>query len=847
MKKILPIIACIALSCAISAQIVINEISYNPPESDMDTLEYIELYNAGTDAVDLSGYKFDEGVTYTFAAGETLEADSYYLLVERNSAMSTVFGVTGTEWDGVLSNGGEDIILVDANGVVVDELDFGDGAPWPSQAEGTDGAGASIELCNVNNDNADGANWLASTNEVGMLNDRIVRGTPGTANSVTCETTEQPQSTLQITEILYNDPSQEDTNEFIEIHNFGTDPVSMTGLSFSSGVIHAFGSEEIEAGGYLVVSKFPMQIMNNYGVESTAWTEGGLSDGGEKIEIVDAMGIVMASVEYDDQSDWTEAADGQGYSITLCDRTADPNQGSSWAQSAYRAEFTVEGVQMYGNPGARDRCLYDVATVTATNAEGVNTFIGEGRLEGTVLGVNLRPGALQFTLIDAVGDGIAVVNFGDDLGYEVRQEDEITVEGVFTQFRGLAQIEVDVLEVRTNFGTPPTAVVVTELNEDTESQLVTLENVTLVDSTQWDNSFPGFNVDVTDGVNTYAVRIDSDVNVFGMGHPQGTFNVTGIGGQFDTSVPLDSGYQLIPRYVGDIDPYNEFVEEFPMYDIPTLTTEDSNGIADSLGRSVAIQGIVHGINYRPSGLQFWVIDEDNNGIGLFNGTGDLGYTFAEGDELIVKGTIGQFRGLTQINPAEIELLSSGNDLVTVDFVNGPLSEADESSYVTTGTLEMVDATQWAGDGSSFSFDMTDGTNTYNIFIDADTEFATMLMPPATTLEVTGVVSQFDEEDPLNEDYSIWVRYGSDLAIVNDVVDLEGSDLISVYPNPTYNLLSLDTELNIARIEILDIKGQVRLVITGNHRQIDISDLSSGLYIFRAVDGADQYVQRFSKM
>jgi len=129
MKKCLPILLLIFVSVFASAQIVINEISYNPPESGQDSLEYIELYNLGSDEVDLSNYMFTAGVDLTLDVGVSIDANGYLVVCESAQALMNVFGVNGIEWDGGMSNGGEAITLVDANGNVVDDLTFDDNNP----------------------------------------------------------------------------------------------------------------------------------------------------------------------------------------------------------------------------------------------------------------------------------------------------------------------------------------------------------------------------------------------------------------------------------------------------------------------------------------------------------------------------------------------------------------------------------------------------------------------------------------------------------------------------------------------------------------------------------------------
>ena len=96
--------------------------------------------------------------------------------------------------------------------------------------------------------------------------------------------------------------------------------------------------------------------------------------------------------------------------------------------------------------------------------------------------------------------------------------------------------------------------VVTGLGEATESKLIKFENMSFVNAGDWDGTGSSFNIDITDGVNTVSMRIDNDVDMANMAVPPfATFNVTGIGGQFDSSDPFDSGYQILPRYMEDIE------------------------------------------------------------------------------------------------------------------------------------------------------------------------------------------------------------------------------------------------------------------------------------------------------
>src|SRR6266540_3264345 len=68
---------------ALAGQVVINEIMYHPsPAVPEDTgLEWIELYNLGTNAVNLGGWRFTKGISYTFPAGVVIPVGGYRLVV----------------------------------------------------------------------------------------------------------------------------------------------------------------------------------------------------------------------------------------------------------------------------------------------------------------------------------------------------------------------------------------------------------------------------------------------------------------------------------------------------------------------------------------------------------------------------------------------------------------------------------------------------------------------------------------------------------------------------------------------------------------------------------------------
>ncbi len=136
--------------------VIINEIHYHP-DVKTELVEFIELYNKSSAAVDLSGWRLTKAVEYTFPAGTSIPANGYVVVTENPAAFQAKFKTSALgPWTGVLSNDGETIRLLDAAKRVVNEVAYQEGFPWPTVG---DAPGYSIELINPNLDNTLGGNW----------------------------------------------------------------------------------------------------------------------------------------------------------------------------------------------------------------------------------------------------------------------------------------------------------------------------------------------------------------------------------------------------------------------------------------------------------------------------------------------------------------------------------------------------------------------------------------------------------------------------------------------------------------------------------------------------------------
>ena len=149
--------------------IVINEINYNP--AGTDTTEFLELYNNDNTEVDLSGYYFSDGITFTFPDGATLKPGEFAVITIDTAAFHKYYGFsTPYQFSGALSNKGETVVFKNNEGMTLDSVTYDDRAPWP---ESPDGDGPSLSLKSPDLDNTLPENWAPSL-EMG--------GTPGAVN-----------------------------------------------------------------------------------------------------------------------------------------------------------------------------------------------------------------------------------------------------------------------------------------------------------------------------------------------------------------------------------------------------------------------------------------------------------------------------------------------------------------------------------------------------------------------------------------------------------------------------------------------------------------------------------------
>jgi len=432
---------------------------------------------------------------------------------------------------------------------------------------------------------------------------------------------------IVITEIMYSPPGTDSDNEYLELYNNDTEAVNLEGYYFGAGIDDTLHNVTLMPGDYLVLAVDSVIFEGLYGVAAFQWTSGGLSNGGETIELRDPLGNVVDEVPYDDTGDWPEEADGSGAALVLCDPSADNSMASSWIAGVQPTGVFISGSEILGSPGAANDCtppepqgytVYNVADITTINATGVADSLGtRAELTGIVYGVNLRPGGAQFTIIDAAGDGIATFSDDNDFGYAVTEGDEVTLQGVVSQFNGLIQLNLDTIIGGSsgNMLVDPTPVTV--LDESTESQLVQIEGVTIVSSVV---AGGGLNVTVAAGLDSFLVRVDFDTDITeeliqDLNTSGAALRITGIGGQFDSSEPYDEGYQLLPRYQADIEIISSVDEPAWAQDLKVYPNPTADRVQLSMSTDMEV---VHLTNQLGQRVRSWEVNAQNQTLDVSN-------------------------------------------------------------------------------------------------------------------------------------------------------------------------------------------------------------------------------------
>ncbi|MBW2970556.1 lamin tail domain-containing protein [Candidatus Woesearchaeota archaeon] len=128
MKKQVFLIVLLAVLPVVSAQVMITEVMYNPTTSESDT-EYVELYNQGSEAVDIGGWYLNTtSVQMSLPEGTTIGVNKSFLIADEDDNGNWPANWPQPDYaleEITLGNTDSGVQLVDNNGGVVDVVGWG--------------------------------------------------------------------------------------------------------------------------------------------------------------------------------------------------------------------------------------------------------------------------------------------------------------------------------------------------------------------------------------------------------------------------------------------------------------------------------------------------------------------------------------------------------------------------------------------------------------------------------------------------------------------------------------------------------------------------------------------------
>lgn len=329
--------------------VVINEINYDPIDIGDEgggLREFVELYNPGPDAVNLTGYEFTNGITFTFPAGTGLAADSYLVVVKTPTHRlwrNTRYPVLGP-FEGKLSNGGERLTLVRPDGSIVERFTFDDDLPW---SRGADGYGATLERISWELPADDFHSWRTSTRD---------EGTPGAQNTAVGVI---PRPVITSFAVLPKYPSS-------------SEPVTIQfGIDSPQTVMTAHLNVETEAG-----SQAATTLLFNFDTQWKYW----------KGRSAPSSGLAWTQPGFDDSA-WLTGSGGFGYGdLNLINTVLQDMQGN-YSTFYIRKTFTINADDV--NADYELGLLFDdgficyINGTEAARSNAPNTFTNESTSDGT--------------------------------------------------------------------------------------------------------------------------------------------------------------------------------------------------------------------------------------------------------------------------------------------------------------------------------------------------------------------------------------------------------------------------------------------------------------------------------
>ncbi len=470
-----------------SNEVVINEWLPNPVGSDTKE-EFIELYNTGSEAVDLSGWQLDDSEggskLFTIEPGLTLAAGGYAVFKSDQTKIS-------------LNNNGDQVRLFSPDEVVRQQVEYSG-----SMAEGV------------------------SVNRVADTYQHSTTATPGSVNIITAASSEMPadeaneeagsfdfSTTVLINEFLPNPAGADAAGEFIEIINLGSKEIGLAGWQLDDGeggsLPYAIPADvRLPAGGILALRRGQTKIA--------------LNNDRDTVRLIDPASVIVSSFTYTDP-----VAEGVSYNRAV--------------DGGYRLSATVTEGKPNVITTLPGRGLIAGGRATFTSIDSIRSF-KHGSIVSITGVVSAPPNVLGKNTMYLAGSGVQVYLSSGTLPASPIGS-HITLTGEVSSLAGETRIKVSSpadIAVTSQAEAPQPQVVKTgDIGEAVEGFLVTTAGIVTRSS--------GATFYINDGSGDAKVVVKESTGIHKPKTSRGlAVAVTGVISQ------TQSGYRILPRFPDDL-------------------------------------------------------------------------------------------------------------------------------------------------------------------------------------------------------------------------------------------------------------------------------------------------------
>ncbi|EJF52435.1 hypothetical protein SapgrDRAFT_0692 [Saprospira grandis DSM 2844] len=395
------------------------------------------------------------------------------------------------------------------------------------------------------------------------------------------------------------------------------------------------------------------------------------------------------------------------------------------------------------------RAAYTGSTTVAPANSKINVYVISDRNTDNLVDQNM-----------VVTDGTAgiTIRFSSAHSFNEGDQLEIGIDGAtLDEFNGLLQLEgvntANVGILSSNNAVPATTVTLSDLNtnaETYESMLIKVVNASLSGGATYSGSLT-----IDDGTGSMDLFTRFGATFASDAVPCGTLEVTAIVGQF-------TSYQLQLR-----NPANDVVGGTTCTVGPAnLTTIDSIRMLYT-GSNVTVnakkvRGVV--ISDAANG------NINNQNLVLQDGTAGItlrfsnAHSFNLGDSIEVilnSGVVGEYNGLLQVDAlstTNATLIASG---VTPAVRTATIAQVLANAEDWESTLIQITGVTISGDATYGFNDITDASGTMDFYTNSSANFHGQTVPTGT-VNITGILGQYDSNVPATTDYQILIRSTADV-------------------------------------------------------------------------------------